>query len=85
MSYNLHCHLHLPKQVLEYGLLNKCSCFSFENMFRISKDMIHGKKNYLLLLFIFNIISIGTRNYASQIAKNLTKRQLNKLALNSSK
>ena len=64
MRYNIHAHLHLPLQVWNYGPLNKCSCFQFENLFRISKDMFHG-----------------TRNFASQIAKNLTTRQINKTKL----
>ncbi len=43
MSSNLHGHLHLPKQVLEYGPLNKTSCYIFENIFKMSRSMFHGK------------------------------------------
>ena len=42
MKFNLHAHLHLPSQVWKYGPLNKISCFPFENIFRISKDLYHG-------------------------------------------
>jgi hypothetical protein len=46
MTYNLHCHLHLVKQVRRFGPLTKCSCFCFENMFRITRSMFKGTRNY---------------------------------------
>ncbi len=46
MTYNIHAHLHLPLQVYNYGPLNRCSCFPFENMFKISKNMFHGTVNF---------------------------------------
>ena len=46
MSSNLHAHIHLPKQVEKFGPLNKCSCFPFENMFKISRSLFHGTSNY---------------------------------------
>lgn len=46
MTFNLHAHLHLPIQTLRYGPLNKSACFCFENMFKISRDLYHGTRNY---------------------------------------
>ena len=46
MTYNIHAHLHLTRQVYNYGPLNRCSCFPFENMFKISKNMFHGTVNF---------------------------------------
>jgi hypothetical protein len=45
MSSNLHGHFHLVKQVERFGPLIKISCFAFENMFKISRDMYHGTVN----------------------------------------
>jgi hypothetical protein len=53
MSYNLHAHLHLPNQVLNFGPLNKYSCFTFENMFKISADKFHGNFTTKYFFFIF--------------------------------
>ncbi len=50
MSINIHSHLHLPEQVSKYGPLNKCSCFPFENMFKMSRDLFHGTVNYESLI-----------------------------------
>ena len=46
MTYNLHMHLHLPRQVFLFGSLIKCSCFPFENMFRVTRDLFHGVVNF---------------------------------------
>lgn len=46
MTYNLHMHLHLPRQVLLIGPLNRISCFPFENMFKITRTMFHGVHNF---------------------------------------
>ena len=45
MTFNLHGHLHLPKQVKRFGPLHKCSCFPFENVFHISQNCFHGTRN----------------------------------------
>jgi hypothetical protein len=44
LTYNLHAHLHLTKQVASYGPLNKSSGFAFENMFRIARNYTHGTR-----------------------------------------
>ena len=49
MSSNLHGHLHLPKQVFDYGPLNKTSCYIFENIFKMSRGMFHGESKYPFL------------------------------------
>lgn len=46
MSFNLHGHTHLVDQVRKHGPLNLISCFPFENVFRITRDMYHGTVNY---------------------------------------
>ena len=46
ISFNAHAHRHLPMQVLRHGPLNRTSCFPFENMFRLSKDLFHGTRNF---------------------------------------
>lgn len=46
MTFNLHSHLHLVKQVKRFGPLPKCSCFAFENMFRITRTMFKGTRNF---------------------------------------
>jgi len=45
LSYNLHCHLHLPDQVKIYGPLNKLSCFAFEGIFKICQYLFFGTNN----------------------------------------
>ena len=44
-TFNLHGHLHLPKQVLNYGPLNKISAFPFEGFFKICKGLLHGTRD----------------------------------------
>ena len=46
MTFNTHSHLHLVEQVERFGPLPKCSCFPFENMFRITRDLFHGTRNF---------------------------------------
>ncbi|CAF0947297.1 unnamed protein product [Brachionus calyciflorus] len=46
MTFNVHAHLHLPLQVKCFGPLNKCSSFSFENVFKITRDLFHGTRNF---------------------------------------
>ncbi|CAF0888461.1 unnamed protein product [Brachionus calyciflorus] len=46
MTSNLHGHLHLPRQVKDFGPLNKSSCFPFENVFKTTRDLFHGTKNF---------------------------------------
>lgn len=46
MTFNLHAHLHLVKQVKRFGPLNSISCFPFENVFRITREMFHGSRNF---------------------------------------
>ena len=40
MTSNLHGHLHLPRQVRRFGPLNKISCFPFENVFKITRNIL---------------------------------------------
>lgn len=44
LMYNLHAHLHLPKQVMNYGPINKISAFPFEGFFKVIKNLIHGTR-----------------------------------------
>ena len=44
MTYNLHCHLHLPAQVLLYGPLQMVSCFPFEGFFKICHGLFYGTR-----------------------------------------
>lgn len=46
MTYNAHAHQHLTMQVLRHGPINKISCFPFENMFKSSRDLFHGTRNF---------------------------------------
>ncbi len=39
-------HLHLADQVTMFGPLNKISCFPFENMFQVTRDLFHGTTNF---------------------------------------
>jgi len=50
MTFNLHSHLHLVKQVERHGPLTKISGFGFENMFRISRTMFKGESKILSLI-----------------------------------
>lgn len=43
-TFNLHRHLHLPKQVEQYGPLNKISCMAFEGMFKYFKKFLNGTR-----------------------------------------
>ena len=42
LTYNLHCHLHLPLQVLLYGPFHIISCFPFEGFFKICHGLYFG-------------------------------------------
>ena len=46
MTSYLHGHLHLIEQVKRFGPLTKCSCFAFENMFRMAREMFHDTKTF---------------------------------------
>ena len=42
MSFNLHCHLHLPRQVFKFGGLDKLNVFPLEGYFKICHSMFFG-------------------------------------------
>jgi len=46
MTFNLHSHLHLIKQVRRFGPLTKSAGFCFENMFFITRKMCKGTRNF---------------------------------------
>ncbi len=74
MSSNLHGHYHLIKQVERFGPLIKISCFAFENMFKISREMYHGTVN-----FEGQISRNLIRNQTIQLeAKNLQEKTINR-------
>lgn len=45
LTYNLHCHIHLPFQVIKFGPINKISAFPFEGMFKIFRKFFHGTRD----------------------------------------
>jgi hypothetical protein len=46
MTFNLHAHRHMPKQVWYFGGLDRRSGFPFENKFKHTRDLFHGTVNY---------------------------------------
>lgn len=46
MTSNVHGHLHLAKQVLQFGPLNKSSVFPFENTFKNTRNLYKGTRNF---------------------------------------
>ena len=46
MSSNVHGHLHLPQQVLDFGPLQKTSAYIFENMFKMTMNKYFGTRNF---------------------------------------
>jgi hypothetical protein len=44
VTFNLHAHLHLPKQVQNFGPLHKASGFPFENMFQYTGKFRNGTR-----------------------------------------
>jgi len=46
MTFNLHTHTHFPKQVMEFGQLNKRAAFCFENKFLHTRNLFHGTVNF---------------------------------------
>lgn len=47
LTYNLHSHIHLPFQALNFGPINKISSFPFEGMFKVFRRFFHGTKSYV--------------------------------------
>lgn len=45
MTFNLHSHLHLPKQVEKKGPLHLINCFPFEGHFKVTKTYASGTRN----------------------------------------
>lgn len=78
MKFNIHSHLHLVSQVKRFGPLNKCSCFPFENMFRITRSMFHGTRNHEGQIGRNLVVS---KNVRSEISK-LNKTTQNHLIIN---
>lgn len=46
MLFNLHGHIHLAVQALNWGPLHKLTCFPFEGMFKIGKSCVHGTRGF---------------------------------------
>jgi len=46
MTSNIHGHLHLPRQVYQFGPLNKISAYIFENKFKTTRSTFHGSRNF---------------------------------------
>lgn len=46
MTSNVHGHLHLAKQVMLFGPLNKSSAFPFENTFKNTINLFKGTRNF---------------------------------------
>jgi hypothetical protein len=44
MTFNLHCHLHLPMQVLKFGGFDKINVFPLEGYFKICRSLYYGTK-----------------------------------------
>jgi hypothetical protein len=44
MTYNIHCHLHLPAKVLLYGPLQMVSWYPFEGFFKICNGLFYGTR-----------------------------------------
>ena len=44
MTFNLHCHLHLPMQVLKFGGFDKLNVFPLEGYFKICRALYFGTK-----------------------------------------
>jgi hypothetical protein len=44
LTYNLHCHLHLPLQVFLFGPLHMVSCFPFEGFFKVCHQLFSGTR-----------------------------------------
>ena len=45
MTFNLHCHLHLPSQVSRNGPLHLINSFPFEGYFFNAKSFANGTRN----------------------------------------
>ena len=50
ITYNVHCLIHLPKDVLRFGPLDNFSCFPFENFLQTLKRLIRCSRNPLAQL-----------------------------------
>jgi hypothetical protein len=46
LTYNLHAHLHLPFQAINFGPINKISAFPFEGMFKNFRKFFHGTQGF---------------------------------------
>ncbi|CAF1044996.1 unnamed protein product [Brachionus calyciflorus] len=73
MSSNIHGHLHLPRQVKLFGPLNKCSCFPFENVFKMTRNLFHGTRNFEGQI----ALNIDKRKFIRQSVKDLAKKNEN--------
>ena len=47
LVYNVHCLLHLTKNLQEFDTLGQCSAFNFENYLHNIKRLVHSGKNPL--------------------------------------
>jgi hypothetical protein len=79
LSFNLHAHVHLPNQVELFGPLNKISCFSFEGVFKICKNLFNGTRG--ISNQIANNLNISSYIYfnSAKLTENITNRQLKQL------
>ena len=50
VSYNVHCMIHLPRDVLQFGPLDNFSCFPFKNFLQSLKSLISCSRNPLCQL-----------------------------------
>ena len=86
MTYNLHCHLHLPVQVLLYGPLHMVFSFPFEGFFKICHGLFYGTralaelilKNVNIMQYLsafenlshFKIINLRLREFRNKLLRN---------------
>ena len=77
VSFNVHCHLHLPDQVKRFGPLNKLSCFPFEGVFKICSTLFHGTRNiFYQIAFNLNVHSFILHNFGSDQINSIECNEL---------
>lgn len=84
ITFNVHCLVHLPSDVLRFGPLDSFSCFPFENFLYQLKQLVRHSRNPLVQLVkrLFELSSSATPSFVNRKPSSAPVVELSRPHLN---